>query len=218
MNLDWEAILFAHRAHSDQARLAESLMRTTESTVRLTVMREPGTCHVNMQRALEAARARYLLLLDEDVEFLQKGWLHRLLTAVAAPDAGLVGCSEVKDEAGREKILRELPEAAEGPVVKPHMVPAYVMMIDTQRCKGLKFDVDMPGLKGMSDTDFCYQVHSRGLRVYRHEGVYVFHPHKSQVDRERAAAGYTTLVQERAWFHEQVARMDARWGQGRWHL
>lgn len=218
MELDWEMVMFAHRPHADQVRLAESIARTVPGTFRLTMLREPGTCHVNMQRALEAARARYLFLLDEDVEFLQQGWLPAMLGAAKGESVGLVGCAEVKDAEGRARVLAERPEAADGPVTRPHMVPAYVTLIDTLRCRGLKFDVDMPGLKGFSDTDFCYQVASRGLRVVRQEGVVVYHPWKPERDADRAAAGYTTTKQEQEWFHQQVARMDERWGAGRWHL
>lgn len=213
--IDFEMIAFAHRPHPDQTRLAASLMVTVPSTVRLTVMREPGTAHQNMARALDMARERYLFLLDEDVEFLQQGWHAPLLAVIKGRgDAGLVGCAEVKDPEGRQKALAI--EAGAGPVVSVHMTPAFVWLIDRQRTAGIRIDADMPGLKGMSDNAFCTEIRLRGLKVYRHDGVIVYHPHKSAVDAERAAAGYTTLAEEKGWWNAQVERMNAHFGVGKW--
>lgn len=213
--LDHEFVVFSHRPHPEQARLAEALVRTTAHTVRLTVLREPGTAHQNMNRALDiAGRTRYVFLMDEDAIPLQPGWVPAMLSTIGRGDAGLVGCRDARTP---EEVTEAVKVGVQpGPVEAVQWLPGYVMLVDRQRTAGLRIDEAIPGRLGMSDKDFCLQIRARGLRIYKHLGVVVEHLDKPPDDVIRKARDVSLFSENLANFELQVAYMNQKYGVGNW--
>lgn len=206
--------IWTHRWTPLLPRCAESVVAHARGNYNLVIVCEPGTCHQNMNRVLLRSRSRYTVFLDEDVEILDNGWLDVLLSDLHdAPDLGVVGCREIKDEFERalyghtrNVFLATLKE----PVAFVTWVPAYVMVFDRSRCASLSFDEAIPGAKGMTDVDACLQIRKHGLRVGIDNRVCVYHPHKRPQDR--GVNGVPTKAEELAWFEKQRAYMTEKWG------
>lgn len=200
-----ELLVYTHR-HSDWLpKLMESLARTVTVPYRVHTLIQPGSVHQNMQRVLEMAPSdsRFVCWLDEDIQFLDKDWLQCLLEQFQDPQVGMVGTAQVKtaeqlfDYEMFEKRGTELPNTP----IEVDWLPAHCIMLDRSRVKSLYADVNMPGIKGMSDVDICMQVRSQGLKIILDERVVVYHPWKPDVENPSADV-----------FPEQVCYMLQKWG------
>ena len=211
MKQDWEFIVYSHRQHPLHAQVAEAIFRLVPDTARLTIIREPGTAAQNSNRALDAARSRYLFLLDEDAILFQRLWLPAMLTLAAKPDFGIGSCGEVPNQ---EVAATMGPEAViGGRATRRGWFPGYVLLMDLMRCKGLRFDENIPGAKAMSDVDICLQARARGLGCWLHKEAHVIHLEKPQEAGPRRAAGFTsTIEEEHSWGLAQAAYMTDKWG------
>ena len=214
MKLDYEWVIYSHRPHRWQPIAAEAIVRLCPETIRLTVIREPGTAAMNLNRGLDICRSRYLFLMDEDCILKQVGWVGAMLAMTGKPDFGIGGCQEALTE---EDAAALPPTAEHGPVVRVVRQPGYVHLIDTMRCKGLRFDEKCPGASGMTDIDICAQARIvKGLGVYRNNGAFVYHQVKVDEDSWRRANHHDLWTDMQKWYPEQVKYMDSKWGAGNW--
>lgn len=209
-----DVVLWAHRKHPIQGTCRESVLRLTSGDYAYHEMIEPGTCHQNMNRAYHTGSARFVCLLDEDVEILNQDWVWHLVKAMRADESiGVLNTLEVKtaderrtwiDSCGLSpltSLIRTIPWA-----------PAYVTLYDRERTPWLVFDERIPGRKGMSDLDASLQItKGHGLRCRRHMGIAVYHPHKPD-EQGRLALGTTTKQEELDCFPAQRQYMVEKWG------
>lgn len=211
-----DVVVWAHRPHPLQD-LCETSVRATLlnsiATYQFHRMIHPGGCHENMNRAYQTGTARYVVLLDEDIQFLTKTWLAYLISVIEEDhQVGVVGCSEVKDGPNRDAYYAMTDGEYQASRLELHpWLPAFVMLFDRERTPWLEFDEEIPGRKGMTDVDACLQIRAHGLTCVRDLGVTVYHPHKGD-EQQRIADETTTKAEEMACFRDQVAYMEKKWG------
>jgi hypothetical protein len=208
-----DIVMWAHRWHPIQQTCRESVDRLTGGDYRYHELIEPGTCHQNMNRAFRTGSARYVCLIDEDIEVLTRDWIWHLIEAMQEDDTiGAINCVEMKDLLER---AHWLAAAGEQPLTRHSMeipwIPAYVTLLDRERTPWYAVDEQIPGRKGMSDLDGSLLLRSRGFRCLRHLGVAVYHPHKGSEDERRAMAT-TTKAEELDCFPAQQEYMLHKWG------
>lgn len=196
-----------------QDALRRSIEALTTGDYQFHLMIHPASCHVNMNRAYHLGTARYVCLLDEDVEIITPDWIWHLLQVIESdPTVGVVNCAEVKTPTDRENWIRAAGHAPLTNAVRDiPWAPAYVTLYDRERTPWLEFDEEIPGRKGMSDLDACLQLKAHGFRSVRHQGIAVYHPHKG--DEEQRRRDQTTTKQEELdCFRAQVEYMTRKWG------
>lgn len=199
--------IYTHRWSELQVRALESIARhTKQHQYSVLVTQVDGNCHQNMNRLWRRFSAPYVIMLDEDVEILQDGWLAGLLAALEAdPELGVVGCTS----------MGERPESVPNParirVDYTWWIPAYVMAFKRERVPFLQFDEGIPGRCGMTDVDACLQIQSHGLKVGLNSEVVVYHPSRED-DATRVREARPLVAEQQAWFSQQTAYMKNKWG------
>lgn len=177
-------------------------------------MIHPANAHVNMNLAYRTGSARYVCLLDEDVQILTQDWIYHLLRDIASDESiGVVGSAEVKDPIGKQAYLLQTDgEYRSRRISVEPWIPAFVMLFDRERTPWLEFDEDLPGRKGMTDVDACLQLNAHGLCCVRDSGVMVYHPHKGD-EASRIRDKTTTKAEEMECFEAQRQYMLRKWGE-----
>jgi len=203
--IDLEIAIYCHRFSHWQVSAAESVARYTRRSHRLIQITEKGSAHVNLNRVLEAAQARYLVILDEDSALTQDDWADSFLETVGRPEVGLVGAFQ------KRSYYQEPPDQ------NLHIVPwtpGYFMGFDREKIPHCRFDESIPGLNGMTDVDFCLQVRQFDpLQIVQDYRIGIYHPQRDE-DEIRAVEERPTVKQQAAWYHDQMEYMRHKWGPG----
>lgn len=213
-----ELAIYAHRPHPEYFKAsAGSMVSGLTKTTRVLVWISPGSVHENMARAWEASSARYFAFVDEDVEFLDQGWLDVLIADLEAnPSMAAVATAQVKEEEHKfdyEMWAENHPmETREAGLQVVKWAPAHVLLVDRSKVPNVTPDVNIPGVKGMSDLDFCLQIRAAGYEVGIDSRVVVYHPHKAFADIERLKLDNPTLGDEQQIFPQQALYMAKKWG------
>jgi GT2 family glycosyltransferase len=162
------------------------------------------TGYFNFSRLANAGVAQssgeVVLLLNDDVEPIRTGWLHRMVDAVMRPDVGAVGARLVYPDRSIQHAgvamgiggvcghlwrgLRE-QDAARCPYV---VYPGERMAV-TGACMAVRRDVfnrvggfdEVSFPVSLNDIDFCLRVRSLGLRnIYRGDAVLIHYESQSR--------------------------------------
>lgn len=201
---------YQHRWSNWQVRLLTSIAKHTKDIqYSIHVVQKEGSCHKNINRALRRVTAPYFVIMDEDAEVLQDGWLAGLCQALESDEKlGVVGARDVKTEIERDRV-----EEPSGVVLeRVSWIPGFCMAFKRDRVmEFLRADEAIPGDMGMTDLDLCAQIQSQGLRVARNREVVVYHPARDD-DETRAIERRPTLAKQEEWFPLQTAYMQEKWG------
>ncbi|HYC64390.1 MAG TPA: glycosyltransferase, partial [Reyranellaceae bacterium] len=105
---DADVVVWAHREHPLQDLCERAVRAKTHKTnYRFHRSIAPTDCHQGMSRALKTGSARYVCLLDEDVEVLTDDWLAHLIRALEQDESlACVNAVEYKDEFRRHGYLQ----------------------------------------------------------------------------------------------------------------
>jgi hypothetical protein len=143
---------------------------------------EEGTAHANINKVLDRRNPehRWLVIADDDVEFLTDRWLDKMIEVMERhKDVGMLVPGEVKSEEDRDKYLETLDRRTDQGTLKITSWNAgYVMLFDMDRLDPIRADEDIPGPSGMSDVDLSFQVRSQGYKCALTVDVGVYHPWK----------------------------------------
>lgn len=209
-----DVVVFTHRHAPDYlGPLYESIGRQTPvDGVRLQLALKPGSVHSNFARALDMCVTQRWVVCDEDVVFLTPNWLEKLMQDLDDnPDIGVVGTAQVKTEEGRFDYEAGLlvPEAK---LERVKWMPGHVIAGDRMRTGTIRPDIKIPGVKGMSDVDYCLAIRNAGLEIAIDHSVVVYHPDKAFADSARREMANPTIGEEQEIFPKQVAFMLKKWG------
>lgn len=218
MSTEVELGTYTHRWSPLQVSLMESVAKHTKKRqYSFLVTQRPGNCHQSMNRLWRRFSAPYVVMMDEDVQILQDGWLDSLIEALdKTPDLGVVGCYELKTPA---QLQAHEPREPKGfKLDYREWIPAYVMAFKLDRVKPfLHFDEAIPGQMGMTDLDACMQITHNHLRVAFNSEVIVYHPMRDDNEtRTREERPFTS--QQEAWYRDQCEYMGRKWGEAFWRI
>lgn len=177
----------------------------------------PGTAHQNINKVLDRCTSRYVAICDDDVEWLDEGWLTTLLDVLKSKDnIGMVVPVEIKHQNQRDSYIEngwceEVPKPGYDIQELPWL-PGYVMLFDRERVPDIRADENIPGPSGMSDLDLSLQVRSAGFKCALTTRTVMFHGLKPlDVDWRTK----WEIVQEHdlsALHREQMIYMTGKWG------
>lgn len=191
----------------------------------------PGPGAFNFPRLIDlgvkASRGEIVLLLNDDIEPVEAGWLHRMVASVLQPGVGAVGarllypggdvqhagvwlglgglCGHLWKGLGREAAERN-----------PHVALPGSRMAVTGACLALtrKAYDRVGGLDAaafpvaFNDIDLCLRLGEAGLRtVYRGDAVLVHHESQSRGPDDATPATRRRLASESAAFMQRWGRL-----------
>lgn len=160
-------------------RLEASLDKTERVSYEFLHVCHPDTAHANANRAIQAAygdkgpRYDWLVLMDDDIEFVVPRTLERLIERAAAQRYAI---ASVPDWCPDRPFPR--PTRRDRCVVAT-FIPGYLQAyhLPTWHAAGLepRYLTCFPGEKGTSDTEVCFYAVKNGLRIGWWQGAYVVH-------------------------------------------
>lgn len=177
-----------------------------------------------VNRGAEAATGDFLLLLNNDVEALQPGWLDEMLSRMAEPDVGAVGAALLwpsrvvqhggvvvgpkfaalhafNDRLDSDPGYADLLRAAHG----CSAVTAACLLTDRRLFMSLGGFDGQAFPVNFNDVDFCLKLRARGLRV-------VLTPHARLLHRESASRGHDRRPDQSFRALRELGNLRAIWG------
>ena len=205
--------VYTHRWSDHLPELLESIGDTVQETNYNVITHiQPGSVHLNMKRVLQRRISRYFAFLDEDIVFRQPGWLEALLEHFEDPEVGAVTCAQDKNSPWNIPEQDPRQHSREENTDTLLWAPGHVVLVDFDRVSPVP-DEGIPGVKGMSDVDFCLQITAGGYKLNYDRRVCVYHPHKPEASLDRELDENPTIEEELEVFPKQVAYMVSKWGQ-----
>lgn len=212
---------------SQEANTIALLQRLQTADARVRVISAPGPFNYAAlnNRAARAARGEILLLLNNDVEVLERDWLREMASHALKPDVGAVGAKLIYangtiQHAGvvlgvggsiASHFHYGAPRAHPGyfgSLTLAHSVSAV-----TGACLALRREVfeaigglDETNLSiGYNDVDLCLRIRECGLRI-------VWTPFAELYHLESASRGADTTSEQTERLRQETAYMKERWG------
>lgn len=171
-----------------------------------------------------ASRGEVVLLLNDDVEPIEAGWMHRMISSAASPDVGAVGARLLYPDRSVQHagvvlglggscahLWRGL--AAEAAANIPYIVAPGPRMAVTGACLAVKrSDFELVGgfdeaafPVAYNDIDFCLRLHVKDRRnYYRGDAVLIHHESQSRGADEQSLGKQKRMTAE-------VERFLERW-------
>lgn len=205
---------------------ALNLLQCLAADVRVKVLRQPGPFNwaALNNAGVAASSGKVTVLLNNDIDVIEPGWLHELVCQACRADVGAVGAKLLYPD-GRIQhaglILSDDDHALHRWRFWPGDSPGYCNSLIVTRevvavtgaCMAMRRDVydavggcDAESLPvTWNDIDLCMKVRAHGLRV-------IWTPHARLLHLEQATRGSDDLPENHARFLREQAIMQARWG------
>ena len=177
-----------------------------------------------INRAAEAATGSVLVLLNNDTEIIEEGWLNELVAQVSRPEVGVVGALLLFSDGtiqhagvhpGVGGLMghghKHLP--ADHPGYFGRLLVAHGVAAVTGACMAVEA-ATFERLGGLdekhlgvayNDIDLCLKARQAGLRV-------VFTPHARLTHHESVSRGFDTDPVQQERLGQELASMAERWG------
>jgi GT2 family glycosyltransferase len=174
--------------------------------------------------AAEAARGEVLVLLNNDIEVIDAGWLRELVALVLRPEVGVAGAKLLYPDGGVQHAGMTLAGHSFGGHVGRHAArddPGHAGMLAARRrvsavtgaCLAIRRAVyrQVGGIEEQalrvtaSDVDLCLRVRAQGLAV-------LCTPHALLYHREAATRGLDATKADHARVAAERAYLLRRWG------
>ena len=178
-----------------------------------------------VNRGAAAATGDFLLLLNNDAEAMQPGWLEEMLSRMAEPDVGAVGAAllwpsgvvqhggvvlgpkfaalhafddRIDSDPGYADLLRVAHEC--GAVTAACLLTERRLFLQTGGFDEYRFPINF------NDVDYCLRLRAGGLRV-------VLTPHARLLHRESASRGAERRPDQVFRFQRELRNLRAIWGE-----
>ena len=220
---DLELVVVDHETTEVRARAVLDSLAGMEN-VQIIPFSGPFNFSTMCNRAAEASSGDVLVLLNNDTEAIQPGWLFELVAQVSRPEVGVVGAlltfsDGTIQHAGVHPGLGGLMGHGHKPFPGDHpgyfgrlLVPHEVAAVTgaslgiTRELWGRLGGLDEEHLAvAYSDIDLCLRARAAGLRV-------VLAPHAVVRHHESVSRGYDNDPIGRARLEREAATMEDRWG------
>ncbi len=193
---------------------------------RVRVLPYPGAFNWSAMNnhAAKVARGEVLLLLNNDIDVIDPGWLQELVGQALRPEVGAAGAKLLYPDGGVQHAGMTLGNGSFGAHLYRHAArddPGHGGMLAARRrvsavtgaCLAIRRDVfhDVGGIEEDhlrvtgSDVDLCLRVRAKGLAV-------ICTPHAVLFHRELASRGVDATPEQRARVAAERAYLLERWG------
>lgn len=210
---------------SEEAETAALFERLTRDP-RVRIIAAPGPFNYSAinNRAAAEARGEVLLLLNNDIEVMEPGWLHEMVTQAIRPDVGAVGAKLFYADdtlqhggvvIGTGGVAGHYALRAEALDSGPMGSLALVRQVSavTAACLAIRAATfhEVGGLDeqnlpvAFNDVDFCLRVAERGYRNLWTPFAQLYH-------LESVSRGFDTSGEKAARFARESLYMQRRWG------
>ncbi|MFN2547203.1 MAG: glycosyltransferase [Myxococcales bacterium] len=173
--------------------------------------------------AVAQARGEVVGLLNNDLEFVDPGWLEEMLSHALRPEIGCVGAKllypdRTVQHAGvvigiggiADHIHKNLPENAPGYCGRARLTQNFSGVTAACMLVRRKTYLDVGGFDegfavAFNDVDFCLRVRERGLRN-------VWTPYATVIHHESKSRGRENTLPKLLRFRGEMKRLKQRWG------
>lgn len=191
---------------------------------------QPFNYSVLNNRAVEQASGDVLVLMNNDIEIVEPGWLREMVSHAVRPEVGAVGArllypDRTVQHAGvvlgigeiaggvASPAFKGLPGRAAGPGGRAKLIQSYSAV--TAACLAVRKSLytQVQGLEeqhlavAYNDVDFCLKLREAGLRN-------VWTPHATLIHHESVSRGRDLQPGKLERLLGEAAHMRARWGAG----
>ncbi|HEY7064636.1 MAG TPA: glycosyltransferase [Chloroflexota bacterium] len=177
--------------------LLDNLTRVTRSPYNVILVVGRRHAAANQNRALDRARTRYAVFLDDDV-LLTEGWLERLRETMDRTGAGAVSGRQLGMDS---RALYTSAGCPEGAIVEAPIGGTCFMF---RNDLGLRFD-EAYVRSQWDDVDFMYQLYERGYKTYVDGRVTFYHHAEGKIWRNQNLMYFDKKWQERKLLQGWVA-------------
>ncbi|MFS3136896.1 glycosyltransferase family 2 protein [Gluconacetobacter sacchari] len=205
---------------------ARALLKHVQSDPRVRVIPQPGPFNFARitNRVAAEARGEILLLLNNDIEVIESGWLREMVSHAVRPDVGAVGCRLLYPNGrlqhggtalGVGRIGGHILTGARRDDYGPFGVLGLLRSASavTAACLALRRDVwrqvggmdDINLAVAFNDVDLCLKIRALGLRI-------VWTPFAELYHHESASRGPDQSGSNAERFRREEDFMIARWG------
>jgi len=173
-------------------------MRASHPAFRADIVEAPFNFSKQINRGLRAARGEYILLLNNDVEIVDPGWLKEMLSCFDYPTTGIVGAKLLYPDGSLQHAgvivglgsvaghwFCGMPGAHPGPMGRLNVRQSFAAvtgacMLISRKCVEAVGNFDEENFAiAYNDTDFCLRAGREGFRIvwtpfatlYHHESA-----------------------------------------------
>jgi len=210
--------------NDSRERAAVHLLAELESTRAVRIVRFPGAFNfaAECNAGVAAAAGHVVILLNNDTEIIDAGWIDELAAHALQPGVAMVGAlllypDRTIQHAGVIVGVNGIGEhrfrgcRLDDPRIAPWIAHAQNLSAVTAACAAIRRDRyrDLGGLDealgvANNDVDFCLRALSRGFRN-------VWTPHAVLLHHESVSRGYENSPAERARLDRESALVRERW-------
>jgi GT2 family glycosyltransferase len=223
---DYPAVEFLIVDNDSRETRTHRLFATLRRDERVRILPYPGAFNWSAMnnRAAEAARGEVLLLLNNDIDVIDGGWLTELVSQAMRPEVGVAGAKLLYPDGTVQHAGMTLGRGSFGAHLYRHAArddPGHGGMLAARRrvsavtgaCLAIRREVfhavggieeDHLRVTG-SDVDLCLRVRERGLAV-------ICTPHALLYHRELASRGPDASAAQRERVARERAYLLERWG------
>jgi O-antigen biosynthesis protein len=223
---DYPAIEFIVVDNDSREARTARLFATLQTDPRVRVLPFAGAFNWSAMNnhAAQAARGDVLVLLNNDIDVIDPGWLTELVGQALRPQIGAVGAKLLYPDGTVQHAGMTLGNGSFGAHLYRHAAgddPGHAGMLAARRwvsavtgaCLAIRRDVyhAVGGIEAEhlrvtgSDVDLCLRVRDRGLAV-------LCTPHARLYHRELASRGLDATPERRARVAQERAYLRQRWG------
>lgn len=178
-----------------------------------------------MNRAAEVAEGQVLILLNNDTEIVDSGWLEELVSQVSRPKVGVAGAllffsnntiQHAGVHPGLEGLMghghKHLPVDSSGYFSRLKAVHSVAAVTGACLAVERSIWIELGGLDeenlavAYNDIDFCFKARAKGLRV-------VFTPYAKLLHHESLSRGFDNTFEKSERLKKEVHAMVEKWGE-----
>ena len=221
---DLEIIVVDNGSKDERVLALYDRMRASRPAFRADVLEEPFNFSKQVNRGMRAARGEYILLLNNDVEVTDPGWLKEMISCFDYPQTGVVGARLLYPDGSLQHAgvivglgsvaghwFCGMPGSHPGPMGRLNVRQSFAAvtgacMLISRRCADAVGDFDEANFAiAYNDTDFCLRAGRAGFRV-------VWTPFATLRHHESATRGSDETKENIARFNREKDALRKKYG------
>jgi O-antigen biosynthesis protein len=221
---DWEIIVPDNGSKDARVLSLYEEMRASTPNFRAEILEEPFNFARQVNRGIGMANGDHVLLLNNDIEVTDRGWLKEMVSCLAFPNAGIVGARLLYPDGTLQHggVIVGLgdvaghwfcgqPASQPGPmgrlmVRQTLSAVTGACMLISKNCRAATGDFDEKAFAiAYNDIDYCLRAGERGFRT-------VWTPFATLIHHESASRGSDETAANKPRFLREQEALRAKYG------
>jgi len=171
-----------------------------------------GANNVGIKKAMKNYKPRYILLLNDDTEIIQKIWLKKMIEAGESDkNIGILGCKIIYPNGGLQniggylrkwEIVKELDKNKKNSFEVDHVMGAF-MLIKKEVIKKIGYLDENYNPYLLEDTDYCLNAKNEGFKVISIPYVKIIHKKGKSIDSKKDIERMKVRIKNEIYFSKK---------------